>query len=334
MPPTFRHNVRAAYLKPWRKIKRGVRDLSSALQGLRRKILLLLFSRYPRVITSFMHWFGSSEYSPHQQVDCCIYCGSYDNLSDEHVLPANLGGTRILYRASCEHCRRTIHKVETHCMDSIRHYRYRKNIGTRGVKNRPTEGDVLVLTNWDGVSEINPPFNDPRHRWEKQYIPYNQHMTQLVMPIFRVAGIACGLAPAQSENGHLVGHFQHDEPFDPSATGYRPTRVQVRSSDVMWGRMLAKIAYCNAVWKHGLENVNSELPDSILGQDLTKLFYFVGGVAVQPTNGKFPLDRKTFTIVSAVATYPFGSNLLQFGFRLFGDVGSPPYFVIVGNLKN
>src|ERR1041385_4591050 len=45
--------------------------------------------------------------------DACIYCGSTDQLTREHVFPYALGGTRTIPRGSCEDCRRITHKFET-----------------------------------------------------------------------------------------------------------------------------------------------------------------------------------------------------------------------------
>ena len=38
-------------------------------------------------------------------VGSCVYCGSTDGLSDEHVVPLGLGGTWKLLEASCPRCR-------------------------------------------------------------------------------------------------------------------------------------------------------------------------------------------------------------------------------------
>lgn len=36
----------------------------------------------------------------------CIYCGSTDNLTREHVVPRGLGGPWLLLKASCKKCAR------------------------------------------------------------------------------------------------------------------------------------------------------------------------------------------------------------------------------------
>src|SRR5438094_687329 len=43
----------------------------------------------------------------------CIYCGSKDNLSDEHVIPFFLYGQWILPLASCDNCATITSRCET-----------------------------------------------------------------------------------------------------------------------------------------------------------------------------------------------------------------------------
>jgi len=53
------------------------------------------------------------------QVGVCIYCGSRDQLTDEHVLPQGLGGVVVLRKGSCEVCRLKIHPFETRFLRNV-----------------------------------------------------------------------------------------------------------------------------------------------------------------------------------------------------------------------
>lgn len=46
----------------------------------------------------------------------CVYCGSKDQLSTEHIIPRGLGGNIIFPKASCEKCRKITHKFEETCL--------------------------------------------------------------------------------------------------------------------------------------------------------------------------------------------------------------------------
>ncbi len=48
----------------------------------------------------------------------CIYCGSPETLSTEHIIPRGLRGNLVLPRSSCEPCRKITHKFETTCLRS------------------------------------------------------------------------------------------------------------------------------------------------------------------------------------------------------------------------
>jgi 5-methylcytosine-specific restriction endonuclease McrA len=40
----------------------------------------------------------------YSNVNRCIYCGTLENLTDEHIIPYGLGGRSILPKASCSEC--------------------------------------------------------------------------------------------------------------------------------------------------------------------------------------------------------------------------------------
>lgn len=52
-------------------------------------------------------------------VGYCIYCGSTDQLSDEHVIPLGLGGRLVLPRSSCSRCSSKTSKLERTCLRTM-----------------------------------------------------------------------------------------------------------------------------------------------------------------------------------------------------------------------
>lgn len=71
-----------------------------------------------------------------QPVGQCIYCGSQDSLSDEHVIPFGLGGTLILPKASCQSCA-NITKVFEQRLLRGHWWAYRRKVGMKS--RHPTE---------------------------------------------------------------------------------------------------------------------------------------------------------------------------------------------------
>src|SRR5262245_13319334 len=70
----------------------------------------------------------------------CIYCGSTDSLSDEHIVPFSLGGKLVLRKASCKKCQDITGAFEGHCASRLyASIRIRENLPTRRPKNRPTK---------------------------------------------------------------------------------------------------------------------------------------------------------------------------------------------------
>ena len=47
-----------------------------------------------------------------RRVGRCIYCGSRENLSTEHIVPRSLGGDHVLLEASCPSCRDATSRFE------------------------------------------------------------------------------------------------------------------------------------------------------------------------------------------------------------------------------
>jgi hypothetical protein len=314
----------------WRITKRRFRTAIASCRDCRNWLILQISQRLPRRYRNkiLYHrtdpWFASSGASPYQHVNRCIYCRRTERLTNEHVVAINLGGDRVLFKACCEECRRKIHPVETHCLGSMRDIRYRRQIGTRDMENRPDTLAVWVMTNWDGKEQPSPPGLNPQQKWELHKLPQSQHPTSFGLPYFKEPGMIRGIDPPRCQDREaFVGVWFHQEPFETN----KPSAMYVewKLDHVLLARMIAKIAHCAAVWEHGIDNIQPFLPPFILGDDLSNPFYFVGGVPTKipaTTGDHFNIrtllmgKRPPFTIVVDV--------------RLFADLGAPVYRAVVG----
>jgi hypothetical protein len=71
------------------------------------------------------------------RVGRCIYCGTTESLSDEHVIPLGLGGRSILYDASCQSCANITSAFERVVLrDQFGAFRARVGVPTRRPKQR------------------------------------------------------------------------------------------------------------------------------------------------------------------------------------------------------
>jgi hypothetical protein len=94
---------------------------------------------------------------------CCIFCRSEENLTDEHVFPAFMGGELVVRNGSCKHCNREFSLAEAALKKSIVHLLNLLQIENRHgvVPNAPLNVEVRGLdlkklpAFMDGKGEIN-----------------------------------------------------------------------------------------------------------------------------------------------------------------------------------
>jgi HNH endonuclease len=203
----------------------------------------------------------------------CIYCGSVDDLTKEHVLPYALGGHLVLNKASCKVCATVTGRLEQKLLRG-HWWPYRKKLGLQS--RTPSAG-----------AELKP----------IKIIKASGEVIAGQIPLEDfVAAFIFEFAPPMI----LAGEAQDGEPFAKNAflkmLGPMPTSAQVdgkpyillqtdkvefpvnfQSGDLM--RFLAKVAHGYAISKEGLGAFEEfYLPDYILGR--TKgIQNYVGGYA-------------------------------------------------------
>src|SRR5205814_3072492 len=75
----------------------------------------------------------------------CIYCGSTDDLTNEHIVPFGLSGTVGLVKASCKSCAAATSAIEGRLLRG--HWRaYRKLLGLKTRSDYPTHYPIKVKT--------------------------------------------------------------------------------------------------------------------------------------------------------------------------------------------
>jgi hypothetical protein len=259
-----------------------------------------------------------------QPVGRCIYCGSDgapEGLSDEHIVAFCLATDAYLPKSSCLACAKKTSYLEGYAGKQIfGPIRIHFQIQSRRKTIKLDPVDVVFQT---------------KHGEELRSIPRAQLPPIVTLPILEPPGIFHGKAPAPI-NTDQAWTWIADEPekrmnalLKPGDLGWE---IRIETKPLVFARMLAKIAHAFTVARLGLETFKPFLPPLILGEDQNAA-YLIGGAApptdpepAQPYSDSTLHHILTFQVMSA----PGKPDLLVFTVRLFKHIGSPTYYVIVG----
>jgi hypothetical protein len=256
-------------------------------------------------------------------INQCIYCGSIESLSDEHVLPYGLGGDIVLKKASCLKCAKITGQLEQRLLRG-HWWPYRQFLGLKSRRSKtPVPNLKVMVERFDG-SEINatipmlkqslaigfelfpPSILEGKERTE---IPYakNAYMKPLgpTPSVVRIEGKLYRLSPLEKIT--IPVNFEAGELC----------------------RFLAKVAHGFAISRRGLEACSDYfLPPIILGEVAGAMTY-VGG-ANSPIIGSLLPCTKIHALMDRI-----NGQYLTVYIQLFRDGGDPPpiYEVVVGKLK-
>jgi hypothetical protein len=256
----------------------------------------------------------------------CIYCGwdgGEAGLHDEHAVPYSLGGNTELLNASCSDCGAVTSYLDGYLANAIfGHLRVHIDL-----QSRSGHPDTLPATIElpDGQRAID--------------LATEHHPFFLNMPIWRPPGFMTGkqVSDGFGEAGRFT--YWYVPPKLRDVIGLKGVDV-ARIIDTSrphnlstFARGLAKIAYCNAVMKYGLDGFRPLVtPDIILGR-YPNIAYFVGS---DPTAPSPPYQRGMQHSVSLGSITYTHTKFLTATIRLFGDSGAngqgmPFYTVIYGS---
>jgi hypothetical protein len=254
----------------------------------------------------------------------CIYCGWHGDgdLRDEHTVPYSLGGNTELLAASCSDCEAITSYLDGYLANAIfGHLRVHIGLQSRGGHPK-TLPAVVELAEGERAIDLATP----------------DHPYFLNMPIWRPPGVMIGqpISEAFGPPGRFT--YWYVPPTIRQTIGLKDGEI-ARLIDTSrphnltsFARALAKIAYCNAVMRYGLDGFRPlVLPDIILGK-YPNVAYFVGSDPTQP-GPPYPRGQQ-HSVGLGDLTYK-RLRLLTASIRLFGDSGAgdkgmPFYTVIVG----
>lgn len=245
----------------------------------------------------------------------CIYCGETGvRLADEHVVPYSLGGSHVLREASCGPCAKMTLKFEQLvARDLWGDARTSYGGPTRRKRERPTHIEA-----WDP--------QNPSRRWK---VPVGEYPASLVFYKMCQAGILQGhpegvdLSPTwqlvATHNEERVKRYREKYRADPV--------LKFRHVPQAFGRLLAKIGYCNLLTMLDPGDFQPICLPYIRGKK-PNCSYVVGGSLESQT----PDPSTGYKLETAiVGRWP--RALLVTLIRLYANGSTPAYHVVVGEVE-
>src|SRR5919108_3228676 len=243
----------------------------------------------------------------------CIFCGARGVvLTDEHVIPISLGGVHMLEGASCRACADVTTKFERDvARDMWGDARISYNVQSRRKKERKTH---IILA-------------DPADPARRVKVPYSEYPALMVFYKMGRAGLLEGLPDTVdvSTAWQMVGVSD-----DIKAKGFQekfgvPLTARVRHMPDSFARLLAKIGYCNLLTMLDPEDFRPICLPYIMG-DRKNPSYVVGGTVeiAEPERVGYRLSTVAFGSLEQL--------MLVAEIRLFANVATPTYHVVVGDV--
>jgi len=260
------------------------------------------------------------KYAPVQQ---CIYCGATGvELTDEHIIPFALGGDVVLPKSSCKNCAKITGEIERQCLRKILGpLRIKLDYPTRRPKRRPEKLPINIQKE-SGISSHEVPAKKRPHVTCLFAFNYPGILRDVDPEILELEPVpAMWFNTVKSDQARAVAHS-----IDPS---YKHIESEGWFNPVLFGKMLGKIGHAFAVAELGLglQGFRALIPDALIGKAPWHNGYLVGGEPDQIVDSKKRLEVR------------FGRKKLfsgrEFGvvrIRLFGHLGAPVYYVVVGEV--
>lgn len=252
------------------------------------------------------------------EVGRCIYCGSSDNLSDEHIVPYGLGGNLVLPKSSCDKCAKITSKFELAVLrGSMRPARIIREIQSRkNHENAPRKYPIKIQSG-NTIKRVDVPIED--------------YPILVTFPIFTIPGYLLGNKETIGIN--LAGHVTISFGRNPEETlkKYNGSRIIIEpagDTPVDFARMVAKIAFSMAVATGAFEGADyskSFILPAILGET-ADIGQWVGTITDSIISPKYNIHR-------VLIHRDIEKGLLIGDVQIFSDSETPRYGVILAQLK-
>lgn len=253
----------------------------------------------------------------------CIYCGSREKLSEEHIIPYALGGKLVLEDSSCATCARETSKFELTCMRTMYGpLRLLYDMPTRRPKKRPKKLPLKVK------------YTPDQKEWDIALVEQERYPFIVTFPQFEAPGIIAGKKIHESggpatrklwiRGACPYSSFDQLLPEILKDLNACEAFPESKADVPAFCRLLCKIAHSYAYAELG-NNLDWYLPSMIKDGALDNCMHFIGSVNNSEPAGD---DLHNLDIVQ------FGnSKAVLVRVRLLSKLGTPSYFVAVGEYK-
>jgi hypothetical protein len=253
----------------------------------------------------------------------CIYCGSTDDLSDEHCVTRSLNGLFQLKKASCGKCRDMTSSFERKITrDALGEARAVMQYKTRRPKERKNSYPVEV-----------------RSGKEPRIVDVPVDVLPCVVPALDL-GVATYLAEKyfpgdaaiplglKSVRPLVVSRSPRDLKAFLENIGADSIHPKLRMDAFEFARLLAKIAYCYTIGLPHIEGIKNSLEETyvldLIRGDISDPWRYIGG---QPAAVLRPENPGTDSDAIAISVKD-GDVLCHV--QLFVPAGGPEYLIAVG----
>ena len=255
-------------------------------------------------------------------VNRCIYCGTNEKLSDEHIIPFGLGGRWVLPKSSCAECAKKTSAFEHTCQRTMfGPLRMYYDLPTRRRKERPKKLPLKVKLT-------------PNAEWSVIDVDQEVYPFLVLFPLLQMPDELSG-DTTSGERGAAVknlwiraasfrdGIMPHLAALiaELNVADIEPTAT-VRAPEFF--RMLAKIAHSFAVAEMRMGSFSPFLTPVICDADTSNSVQYIGGL------------QHTEPVAGGIHQLSFGSHtcarpdIVAVRIRLLAALETPTYYVAVG----
>ncbi len=261
----------------------------------------------------------SKTYNP---AGICIYCGSKEDLSDEHIVPYALGGRWILPEASCAGCSSITSKFERICLRTILGpLRMYFGFRTRRKKERPKTLRLKVKYNLEeDWSELD---------YSQKDYPFLITFPHYNLPS-EISGVVADGVRDSSARSFWIRGANLGENIEARL---QQICQELQVAAVMpianfhtheFSLMLAKIAHAFAAAELGVHAFQPFVTNMIINTDTSNAARCIGGFAAAE-----PLSN-TLHEVSFDSKVSMNPEIIAVRIRLLAAFEAPTYYVAVG----
>lgn len=253
-------------------------------------------------------------------INQCIYCGTKDDLTDEHIVPFALGGRYVLSKSSCKKCAAITSLIERKVLRGFMlEARTVGNFPTRNEKSRPQSLPLEIEKDGSYITvELSP----------------GDHPGILTLPIFKPAGFLVNSDEVENLSISATIGIQFGKNINDIGKSLNTKEVKITQDLDVWAfaRMISKIGYCFAIASCGVLPIEKvPIIPFILNQNNR------GSKWMGSSNFRTEVEnhKPTFALANIIRQIPGYSNpALISQVKLFADVGATGYEVFISEVDD